>query len=128
MLTYKQRALLAFIKSYMDANGGVTPSFDEMAKELRLKSKNGIHRLLSGLEERGFIVRRPHLARAISIIRLPETGNALLALTSAVKELETTVGPAFTAQVLADIARDMLAKHEMGARQAQWDSKLAGNA
>jgi SOS-response transcriptional repressor LexA len=128
MLTRRQHALLAFIKAYMNESGGVSPAFSEMAKELRLKSRSGIHRLIAGLEERGFIARQPGLARAIKIIRLPGTGDGLLALTSAAKELEETVGPAYTAQVLTDIARDMLAKHEMSERQAQWESKMPGNA
>ncbi len=128
MLTVQQRDLLVFIKSYMDTSGSVAPTFEEMATALGLKSRSGIHRLLTRLEERGFIVRRHNQARALTIVRLPETGNALVALTSAVQELEEKIGPALTAQVLTDIACDMLAKHEMGGRLAQWESKIGGSA
>ena len=54
------------------AEGGVSPSFEEMKEALDLKSKSGIHRLISGLEERGFIRRLPHRARALEVVRLPE--------------------------------------------------------
>src|ERR1700749_2406087 len=55
---------------------GVSPSFDEMKEALRLKSKSGIHRLISGLEERGFLRRLPHRARALEVIKLPEESAA----------------------------------------------------
>ncbi len=71
MLTKKQLDLLKFIKSRMDVDG-VPPSFDEMKEALDLRSKSGIHRLITALEERGFIRRLAHRARAIEIIRLPE--------------------------------------------------------
>jgi repressor LexA len=71
MLTKKQRELLLFIKQRLTATG-VSPSFDEMKDALHLKSKSGIHRLVSGLEERGFIRRLPHRARALEVVKLPE--------------------------------------------------------
>lgn len=71
MLTTKQIQLLALIKDRLEAEG-VPPSFEEMKEALDLKSKSGIHRLIGALEERGFIRRLPHRARAIEIIRLPE--------------------------------------------------------
>jgi repressor LexA len=71
MLTAKQRELLLFINQRLTATG-VSPSFDEMKDALRLKSKSGIHRLVSGLEERGFIRRLPHRARALEVVKLPE--------------------------------------------------------
>jgi repressor LexA len=71
MLTRKQFELLVFIHE-RQGDGGVSPSFDEMKDALGLKSKSGIHRLISALEERGFIRRLPHRARAIEILRLPE--------------------------------------------------------
>ncbi len=71
MLTRKQVALLDFIRTRVDADG-VPPSFDEMKEALELRSKSGIHRLITALEERGFIRRLAHRARAIEIIRLPE--------------------------------------------------------
>ncbi len=75
MLTAKQRELLLFINQRLSATG-VSPSFDEMKDALRLKSKSGIHRLVSGLEERGFIRRLPHRARALEVIKLPEESAA----------------------------------------------------
>jgi len=71
MLTRKQLELLDFIRVRMDADG-VPPSFDEMKKALDLRSKSGIHRLITALEERGFIRRLAHRARAIEIVKLPE--------------------------------------------------------
>ena len=71
MLTRKQIQLLEFIQSRM-ARDGVPPSFDEMKLALDLRSKSGIHRLVTALEERGFIRRLPHRARALEIVRLPD--------------------------------------------------------
>ncbi len=71
MLTRKQQELLLFIHNRLN-EGGVSPSFDEMKDALNLKSKSGIHRLITGLEERGFIRRLPHRARALEVLRLPE--------------------------------------------------------
>src|ERR1700684_3030004 len=71
MLTSKQRELLLLIRERLSADG-VPPSFDEMKEALGLKSKSGIHRLITGLEERGFIKRLAHRARALEIIRLPD--------------------------------------------------------
>lgn len=71
MLTRKQLELLDFIRIRMDAEG-VPPSFDEMKEALDLRSKSGIHRLITALEERGFIRRLAHRARAIEIVKLPE--------------------------------------------------------
>jgi repressor LexA len=71
MLTRKQIELLDFIKTRLDRDG-VPPSFDEMKEALDLKSKSGIHRLITALEERGFIRRLAHRARALEIIKLPD--------------------------------------------------------
>ncbi len=71
MLTKKQHELLRFIHQHLSQNG-VSPSFDEMKDALGLKSKSGIHRLITGLEERNFIRRLPHRARALEVLRLPE--------------------------------------------------------
>lgn len=71
MLTAKQQELLIFIQRRLE-EGGVSPSFDEMKDALDLKSKSGIHRLISALEERGFIRRLPNRARALEVIRLPD--------------------------------------------------------
>jgi len=71
MLTRKQKELLFLIRDRM-AEEGVPPSFDEMKAALGLRSKSGIHRLITGLEERGFIKRLPHRARALEILRMPD--------------------------------------------------------
>ncbi len=72
MLTRKQLDLLRFIQERMQESG-VPPSFDEMKDALDLKSKSGIHRLITALEERGFLRRLPNRARAIEVIRMPES-------------------------------------------------------
>ena len=71
MLTRKQHELLMFIHERMK-EAGIPPSFDEMKDALDLKSKSGVHRLISALEERGFIRRLPNRARALEVIRMPE--------------------------------------------------------
>src|SRR5207248_3572436 len=72
MLTRKQAELLRFIHERLK-EAGVPPSFDEMKDALDLRSKSGIHRLITALEERGFIRRLPNRARAIEVIKLPES-------------------------------------------------------
>jgi len=71
MLTKKQHELLLFINKRL-GDSGICPSFDEMKEALGLKSKSGVHRLITGLEERGFIRRLAHRARALEVARLPE--------------------------------------------------------
>ena len=71
MLTAKQRELLMFIDQRLGQTG-ISPSFDEMREALDLKSKSGVHRLISALEERGFIRRLPNRARALEVMKLPE--------------------------------------------------------
>ena len=75
MLTKKQKNLLLYINKKLRATG-VSPSYEEMKQSLNLKSKSGIHRLISALEERGFIRRLAHKARALEVIKLPETASA----------------------------------------------------
>jgi len=75
MLTKKQKNLLVFINKKLRSTG-VSPSYEEMKLSLNLKSKSGIHRLISALEERGFIKRMAHKARALEVIKLPETASA----------------------------------------------------
>ena len=75
MLTKKQKNLLLFINKKLRSSG-VSPSYEEMKHSLNLKSKSGIHRLISALEERGFIKRLAHKARALEVIKLPETASA----------------------------------------------------
>ena len=71
MLTRKQYELLIFIDSYLKQTG-YSPSFEEMKEALKLKSKSGIHRLISALEERNYLGRRHHRARALEVLRLPD--------------------------------------------------------
>ena len=75
MLTKKQKNLLLFINKKLRSTG-VSPSYEEMKESLNLKSKSGIHRLISALEERGFIKRLAHKARALEVVKLPETASA----------------------------------------------------
>ena len=75
MLTKKQKNLLLYINKKIRSTG-VSPSYEEMKNSLNLKSKSGIHRLISALEERGFIKRLAHKARALEVIKLPETASA----------------------------------------------------
>lgn len=71
MLTAKQHELIRFIQERLEATG-ISPSFEEMKEALDLKSKSGVHRLISALEERGFIRRLPNRARALEVIKMPE--------------------------------------------------------
>ena len=75
MLTKKQKNLLIYINKKIRSSG-ISPSYEEMKNSLNLKSKSGIHRLISALEERGFIRRLAHKARALEVIKLPETASA----------------------------------------------------
>jgi repressor LexA len=88
MLTRKQHELLMFIDRHLKASG-YSPSFDEMKEALNLRSKSGIHRLISALEERGFLSRRHHQARALEVLRLP--GEPQVALVS--KQAEPAAAP-----------------------------------
>ena len=74
MLTKKQKNLLIYINEKLK-NDGVSPSYDEMRESLNLKSKSGIHRLISALEERGFVKRLAHKARALEVVKLPENAG-----------------------------------------------------
>jgi repressor LexA len=71
MLTKKQHELICFINDRL-ADSGVSPSFEEMKDALDLKSKSGVHRLISALEERGFLRRLPNRARALEVVKMPE--------------------------------------------------------
>jgi repressor LexA len=75
MLTRKQHELLTYIHGHL-AENGVSPSFEEMKEALDLKSKSGVHRLISALEERGFIRRLPNRARALEVMRMPDVKAA----------------------------------------------------
>lgn len=82
MLTRKQHELLCFIQARL-AETGVSPSFEEMKDALDLKSKSGVHRLISALEERQFIRRLPNRARALEVLRLPESADRKVAVPQA---------------------------------------------
>ena len=75
MLTAKQHELLRFIHDRLEETG-ISPSFEEMKEALDLKSKSGVHRLISALEERGFIRRLPNRARALEVLKMPESAVA----------------------------------------------------
>ena len=75
MLTKKQKNLLLYINKKIRSTG-VSPSYEEMKNSLNLKSKSGIHRLISALEERGFVRRLAHKARALEVVKLPENASA----------------------------------------------------
>ena len=77
MLTAKQRELLLFIDQRLQSDG-ISPSFDEMREALDLKSKSGVHRLISALEERGFIRRLPNRARALEVVKRPDVTPAAI--------------------------------------------------
>jgi repressor LexA len=91
MLTAKQRDLLIFIHQRL-GESGISPSFDEMREALDLKSKSGVHRLISALEERGFIRRLPNRARALEVIKMPDT--AAPAASATVVPLRPAMPPA----------------------------------
>jgi repressor LexA len=94
MLTRKQYELLMYIDGHLKQTG-FSPSFEEMKDALRLKSKSGIHRLISALEERGFLGRRRHRARALEVLRLPEN-----ATTRAPAEAVAESGQSFSPTVI----------------------------
>src|SRR5947208_14414395 len=91
MLTRKQYELLVYIDRHLKQTG-FSPSFEEMKEALQLRSKSGIHRLISALEERGFIGRRRHRARALEVLRLPEN--------TAPREVSEEPGQSFSPNVI----------------------------
>ena len=96
MLTRKQYELLMFIDKRLKESG-ISPSYDEMKEALGLASKSGIHRLITGLEERGFIRRLPHRARALEVIKLPENSGDAPASVS--RPRPNVVRPDFNSQL-----------------------------
>ncbi|MEO7634438.1 MAG: transcriptional repressor LexA [Sphingomicrobium sp.] len=100
MLTAKQRELLIFIDGRLH-DSGISPSFDEMREALALKSKSGVHRLISALEERGFIRRLPNRARALEVVKLPDV-RAAAAVASV-----TSLRPSATAKLPANDTVDL---------------------
>lgn len=99
MLTKKQYELLLFINKRLN-DQGVSPSFDEMKEALGLRSKSGIHRLITGLEERGFIRRLPHRARALEVSRLPDNLAPAAAIPAAKAAPAASPAPGFRPNVI----------------------------
>ena len=104
VLTRKQYELLMFINKRLN-DGGVSPSFDEMKEGLKLKSKSGIHRLITGLEERGFLRRLAHRARALQVLKLPEAAampapNVTPLISEARRGMAEACGKGFVPQVI----------------------------
>ena len=111
MLTRKQHELLSFIDRHLKETG-FSPSFDEMKDALDLRSKSGIHRLISALEERGFLSRRHHRARALEVLRLPEQGAPL-----AVDDIQSAVENA--SPFLPNVIRGDFSQRLQGVRAAR---------
>ena len=97
MLTAKQHELIRFIQQKLEETG-ISPSFEEMKEALDLKSKSGVHRLISALEERGFIRRLPNRARALEVVKLPEDAVMGSAKPSAAND---AIGAAMPAKTVA---------------------------
>ncbi|MFN6954368.1 MAG: transcriptional repressor LexA [Acetobacteraceae bacterium] len=112
MLTRKQHQLLMFIDKHLRETG-FSPSFEEMKDALDLKSKSGIHRLITALEERGFLKRRAHRARALEVVRLPDSLNPRKAAPP-----EPQASPAFAPNVI----RGNFAPHLAGAARVANDA------
>ena len=91
MLTRKQYELLVYIDGHLKQTG-FSPSFEEMKDALNLKSKSGIHRLISALEERGYLARRHHRARALDVLRLPDNMAARDVPASSAPEADAPTG------------------------------------
>jgi repressor LexA len=89
MLTRKQHELICFISDRLGETG-VSPSFEEMKEALQLKSKSGVHRLISALEERGFLHRLPNRARALEVLKTPERAEVKKARTSPAPTVKTS--------------------------------------
>ena len=109
MLTRKQHELLIFIDRHLKATG-FSPSFEEMKEALQLRSKSGIHRLISALEERGFLKRRHHRARALEVMRLPNEAmdRAAPPAVEVVAPVAPPVVPAFAPNVIkGDFSRSL---------------------
>lgn len=110
MLTRKQHELLMFIDKHLRETG-FSPSFEEMKQALHLKSKSGIHRLITALEERGFLRRRAHRARALEVLRLPDS--------TAPRRPAAAEGPAAFAPT---VIRGHFAPHLAGAARVAHDA------
>lgn len=116
MLTRKQHELLMFIDRHL-RDTGFSPSFEEMKEALKLRSKSGIHRLITALEERGFLKRRAHRARALEVLRLPDSIAPRSAETAA-RAAAPAPAPSFSANVI----RGNFAPNLPGAAKAAADA------
>lgn len=118
MLTRKQHELLMFIDRHLRSTG-FSPSFEEMKDALKLRSKSGIHRLITALEERGFLRRRAHRARALEVIRLPEGVSPMPVLAAPPpEEIAPPPKPGFSANVIRGNFASNLAGVAKGADEA----------
>jgi len=133
MLTRKQHELLTFIDSHLKETG-VSPSFEEMKEALTLRSKSGIHRLISALEERGFLRRHHHRARALEVVRLPEnmaaqTPTRAKAASAPTSSSPASAPPAFAPNVIRGDFTNRLpgvrAAHEAAAVQLPLYGRIA---
>jgi repressor LexA len=113
MLTRKQHELLMFIDRHL-RDTGFSPSFEEMKEALRLKSKSGIHRLITALEERGFLKRRAHRARALEVIRLPDSMAARGAALATPPIASTEAAPAPASAFAPNVIRGNFAANLSG--------------
>ncbi|TNE31166.1 MAG: transcriptional repressor LexA [Alphaproteobacteria bacterium] len=102
MLTAKQHELIRFIQQKLEETG-ISPSFEEMKEALDLKSKSGVHRLISALEERGFIRRLPNRARALEVIKQPEDSTPLGRSRPANDVASRTIAPPMAPQAANDV-------------------------
>lgn len=109
MLTAKQHELIRFIQQKLE-DTGISPSFEEMKEALDLKSKSGVHRLISALEERGFIRRLPNRARALEVIKLPENSvmGASRASASPASANDSVIAAHTSKPVAAEPANDII--------------------
>ena len=122
MLTRKQHELLIFIDRHLRTTG-FSPSFEEMKDALKLKSKSGIHRLITALEERGFLRRRAHRARALEVLRLPENlaprrGGSGVEHAALAAAPAPAVAPPPTAAFTPNVIRGNFAAHLSGVQKA----------
>lgn len=106
MLTAKQHELIRFIQQRLEETG-ISPSFEEMKEALDLKSKSGVHRLISALEERGFIRRLPNRARALEVIKMPEDATPTPRAARAANDAIAAVGTA-SARSAPEPANDVI--------------------
>ncbi|TCM40833.1 transcriptional repressor LexA [Novosphingobium aerophilum] len=107
MLTRKQHELLRFIQVRLEESG-ISPSFEEMKEALDLKSKSGVHRLISALEERGFIRRLPNRARALEVLRQPEDATSKPARSTPAANSNDTAAPVRAPQIAPAPANDVI--------------------